>query len=381
MKTFLFIMLQFKIGGTEKVFTNISDMIDAPIYLFLVHNNIDKEIYDKINLNVQVITPNDIPILKHLVRFSKYKYLKFFIDIVVLLSEYIYLLCRFRKQKLCIINFSDTLSTLFLTVMLSIKNNNVYSWIHCSPKMLLNSKSHLLYKYLLKKCDKIVCICNEQKEELLKIFKFHTNSSKIAVMYNPVNINKIKEKSIEHLDFKSKFILSVARLDLRSKDFHTLIEAYDNLSSNIKRSYSLVIIGDGPDYNIINNYIIEKKLDNNVFLIGKKANPYKWMKKCSLFILSSKNEGLPTVIIEAMACGAVIISTDCLTGPKEILENGKSGLLVPVGNKEKMSETIKLVLNKEIDINKLLESAQKRVYDFSLETIKLELNKILHSNN
>ena len=165
-------------------------------------------------------------------------------------------------------------------------------------------------------------------------------------------------------------------MDLRSKDFYTLIDAYGALPVMIQNTYPLYLIGDGPDRQKIETYINKKNLADRIFIYGKDDNPYRWMKRCELFIFSSKNEGLPTVILEAMACGALVISTDCPTGPKEILQNGKCGILVPVGNVEKMKTALLNALSIKFDKQILLDNANKRIEDFSLNSVYNHLLKL-----
>ena len=122
----------------------------------------------------------------------------------------------------------------------------------------------------------------------------------------------------------------VARLDMRSKDFYTLIDAYDD--NRIKNKYKLLLLGDGPDKQLISNYITSKNLSQNIILLGQDLNPYKWMYNAFLYIHSSKAEGFGLVLIEAMQCSVPVIATDCEVGPEEILDKGKYGTLVPVGD-------------------------------------------------
>ncbi|MCX7730890.1 MAG: glycosyltransferase, partial [Candidatus Caldatribacterium sp.] len=105
---------------------------------------------------------------------------------------------------------------------------------------------------------------------------------------------------------------------------------------------------------------------------GFVQNPYKYMKRASLFVLSSQWEGLPTVLVEAMACGCPVVSTDCPSGPAEILEHGKYGLLVPPKNPEKLAEAILRVLKDENLTEELKKKGQKRAQDFTVEKAEEE---------
>ena len=131
---------------------------------------------------------------------------------------------------------------------------------------------------------------------------------------------------------------------------------------------------------------LEKKiktlgLENQVYLLGRKTNPYIWLKNADIFIHSSKREGFPAVLLEAMACRKMVISSKCPTGPKEILEDGKVGELYEVGDTKTLAEKLeKYLLNPE-QKEKYITNSQKRINDFEkkrvLENYKIFLDEVL----
>jgi len=124
--------------------------------------------------------------------------------------------------------------------------------------------------------------------------------------------------------------LAIGRLT-EQKDFFTLISAFAQLRQH--RVLRLIILGDGELRAGLADHMAELGLsDDDVKLPGFVSNPFAWLARCSLFVLSSRWEGLPGALIEAMACGAPVVSTNCLSGPDEILEGGRWGRLVPVGD-------------------------------------------------
>ena len=373
MKNLCFVMLQFKIGGCERVFCSLASMLPNKIYLITINENYDKEMYEKLPQNVVVLSLSHIKWINRLFSYQKYKILAPIIRLLILFIKAIYLRRKFKDGHVSIVNFSDTLSSLFLTVIASHKSI-CFSWIHCNPIMLKKSACFILYRYLLQKC-KIVCICEEQKELLLNTID-RINPSNVYVSYNPINQTQIIEEASKELSINSSFLLMVSRIDLRSKDFYTLIDAYEALPISIRNNYPLYLIGDGPNRPQIEAYINERGLANNIILYGKDNNPYRWMKRCDLFIFSSKNEGLPTVLLEAMACGALVLSTDCQTGPKEILQNGKCGILVPVGDVKKMKAALLETLSPNFNKKILLENANRRIQDFSFVSVYNYLSKL-----
>lgn len=200
--------------------------------------------------------------------------------------------------------------------------------------------------------DYICTVSEEMRSQLKEIFPNLTN--KQVTIYNPIDFETIENKACKRenltLDeeklLKNPYICSVGRLDEGQKDFNTLINAYANLKVENKISEKLVLVGDGPDREKLENLAKKLNLENDVIFLGKKSNPYIWMKNSKAFILSSKYEGLPTVLIEALILDVPSISSNCLTGPVEILENGKYGELFNIGNVKELEEKILITLSK-----------------------------------
>ena len=134
--------------------------------------------------------------------------------------------------------------------------------------------------------------------------------------------------------------------------------------SNI--SEKLLILGDGPDREKIEKMIRDENMEKNIILLGSIKNPYPWLKKAKIFVHSSKYEGLPTVLIEALVLNKKVISSACPTGPKEILENGKIGDLYEIGDYEKLAYYIIENL-KNNNLNK--ELIKKEIQKFSKKEV------------
>ncbi|HFJ9471299.1 glycosyltransferase [Bacillus paranthracis] len=212
-----------------------------------------------------------------------------------------------------------------------------------------NKKNSLFIPYLIRKlypsAHKILAVSNGVAEDLEKYLK---KKDHISVVYNPVVCSWIYEKAQEPvedwiLEIDKKLLLAVGRLT-DAKDYPTMLMAFKKSLENTSASSHLLIVGEGELREEVESCIKELGLHNNVSLVGFRSNPYKYMKQADAFILTSKWEGLPTVLIEAMSLGCPIISTDCKSGPNEILEGGKEGYLVPVGNIEEIAKGINEVL-------------------------------------
>jgi len=220
----------------------------------------------------------------------------------------------------------------------------------------------LLVRVFYPKADKIICVSNGVAQELIN--KYHLPKSKIQVIYNPVVTQDMFKKAEEPLDHpwfqpgQPPVILGVGRLTA-AKDFETLIKAFALVRN--KTETRLMILGKGPERAKLEQFVKQLGLENDVCMPGFVDNPYKYMKHSSVFVLSSKWEGLPTVLIEALALGLPVVSTDCPSGPAEILGNGKWGRLVPVGNPKALADAILAAINDER--GKGVERAQ----EFSLD--------------
>lgn len=185
--------------------------------------------------------------------------------------------------------------------------------------------------------------------------------SGIRTIYNPVvapELLKLAQAQVNHPWFAPDgvpVILGVGRL-VPQKDFPTLIEAFAQVRS--ERSARLLILGDGEKRFELNALVRKLGLGTDVCLSGYIENPFAYMRRCAVFVLSSAYEGLPNSLIEAMACGAPVISTNCPSGPAEILEDGRYGALVPVGDVKAMAAEIAAALQNRPDTARSTRRAQ-----------------------
>lgn len=172
--------------------------------------------------------------------------------------------------------------------------------------------------------------------------------ARIEMVYNPIVTPELQEMVNACLDHpwlepgQPPVLLAVGRLTAQ-KDFPTLIQALAQVRQS--RPVRLMILGEGPDRQALEALVEELNLSEHVSLPGFVGNPYPYMARASVFILSSRWEGLPTVLIEALFCGVPVVATDCPSGPREILASGKYGALVPVQDVTALAETISLALD------------------------------------
>ncbi|NLG84439.1 MAG: glycosyltransferase [Firmicutes bacterium] len=194
--------------------------------------------------------------------------------------------------------------------------------------------------------DAIVAVSHGVAEDLIRFIGFPRE--KVQVIYNPVVTPELFAKAHEHLDHpwfvpgEPPVVLSVGRLT-PAKDYPTLIKAFALVCK--ERPARLMILGEGEERPTLEALIKELDLTQYIALPGFVENPYKYMKRAACFVLSSQWEGLPTVLIEAIALGVPVVATDCPSGPREILEGGRLGTLVPPGDVIELACAIQEVLS------------------------------------
>jgi glycosyltransferase involved in cell wall biosynthesis len=229
--------------------------------------------------------------------------------------------------------------------------------------------------------DHLVVINKQMLQDAEAIFpECH---GKFVLIYNQFNFIDIHELSLQsHAESKlldQEFILSSGRLIESQKDFTSLIKAYSCLKNKFHRNEKLYIIGDGPDRSNLQTLIQELGLSDDVFLLGFQKNPFIWIKRAQCFVLSSKHEGLPSVLIEAMILNIPVVATDCPDGPNEILLDGRAGALVEVSNVEAISVAINRVLSDINYANNLKLVAKQNLNRFNIKDNIHRLYKIFNS--
>lgn len=260
-------------------------------------------------------------------------------------------------------------------------DNRVLSWVHTDINQWKEKRKIELEKKI-KKIGKLIVLNKKTEEELKKIYI--KESDKIQKIYNFFDINEIIQNSLndkyltlnERKIIKEKYFFACSRLD-KLKDIDTLIESYRVLKEKYNIGEKLYIAGEGSEKERLENLVKKYNLEKDIIFLGRQKNPYIWMKNAKFFIHSSYKEAFGLVLVEALIINGMVISSDCPVGPREILENGRSGILFPVGNKEKLTEKILEVLNNEKMIEKYRAEAKRRIKDFSKEKIKNEILKFL----
>jgi glycosyltransferase involved in cell wall biosynthesis len=230
-----------------------------------------------------------------------------------------------------------------------------------------------LVRFFYPTVDAVVSVSIGVQEDLLSLVRLP--SSIIHVIYNPVvddDLPKRAAEPIEHPWFTAggpPVVLAVGRLTV-AKNFSLLLNAFSHVRRT--RPCRLMILGEGPLRSRLEAQVSDLGLDEDVLLPGFVENPLRYMRNASLFVLSSSWEGLPSVLIQAMACGCRVVSTDCFSGPSEILEGGRWGELVPLGNEEALAKAIERGLD-----NRSPPNVRERASFFSESQSVVAYQKVL----
>jgi glycosyltransferase involved in cell wall biosynthesis len=222
-------------------------------------------------------------------------------------------------------------------------SNTSASLIHFSPTQMRAGRRGSLKRLgnRLVHYSKIILLCEEMRNQAIQLWP--KLEHQFIVIPNPVDLSKIIDKAMYEVKLPenvriNNYLVSVGRLT-EQKNFTLLVQSY-KLAFEQGLDWPLLIIGDGDERIKIEKLVSQHKLNMQIYLLGNLENPYPYIKNSGAFVLSSNYEGLPVVLIEAMALESPIISTRCPTGPSDILEHGKLGLLVDVNNVGQLSNAM-----------------------------------------
>jgi len=211
--------------------------------------------------------------------------------------------------------------------------------------------------------DRVVAISDGVGDALSR--RFHIEATRVRTIHNAVDVAVVRARVAEPVSDlpNTPFIVAAGRL-VHQKGFDLLIRAFAGTLA--ARDIALVILGEGPERDALQQLTNRLGLATRVQLMGFRANPWSYFARAAAFVCSSRWEGFGNVIIEAMACGTPVISSDCDFGPREIVRHGDSGLLVPPGNVEALGEAMRSVVDDRSLAARLAEGARRRADDFDV---------------
>ena len=264
------------------------------------------------------------------------------------------------------------------------------SWVGCIDRLYVSVRINPMFlPFLVRRAlipllyripAGIVAVSDGVKQSLELL---HVSATKISVIPNPISRTDkqaIGQKSVALLP--NRFILGVGRLDYQ-KGFDRLVEAFHRLG---RPELHLVILGEGEEQLELINLSREFEIEKRVHFPGYVIDVETWYRHAECFVLSSRSEGCPNVLVEAMAEGCSVISFDCKDGPSEIIQDGENGLLVPEGDIEGLTKSIALVIDDEALRRNLVVNGMERVKMFEVKEIAarwlaLESNTDVFQNN
>jgi N-acetylgalactosamine-N,N'-diacetylbacillosaminyl-diphospho-undecaprenol 4-alpha-N-acetylgalactosaminyltransferase len=358
MKKIVFFINSLAGGGAERVLSTMLFSLkdDFKLTLVLIEARIDYDIPDGVN----IVYLN----LKWIDNFGVGKLFN-----IGLLAYKLAKLCSFVKADYCFSltlrpNLINALSKFFgnrsTTVLYEVATPSVQHAERSTSSFVIKKMIRIIYP----KGDILLANSMGVSNDLRVNFFIERD---VKVVYSPINIDHIVSLSNAACNLPDEDCMrfvTIGRLD-KGKNHEMMIKSFSKIK-NIKSV--LYILGDGELKGELKLLIDKLKLHKRVFLLGFDSNPYKYLRKCDVFLFSSNFEGFPTVVIEALACELPIISTDCYNGPREILSNVNNfqhdmngielsdyGVLTPVNNQNCFIEAINVIMENE----KLLEKYQK----------------------
>lgn len=227
-------------------------------------------------------------------------------------------------------------------------------------------------RWVFAHADVVVPVSQSIRDYLIESIGVHPD--KIRVIYNPVEILPIEAiegfaKPMHAFFDSSEPVLIAAGRLTRQKNFQLLVRAMTHLPENIR----LILLGEGEDRDDLEQLVKDLGLSERVSMVGFQSNPLAWFAQADCYVMSSDWEGFPFVLLEAMSVGLQVVSTDCLSGPEEILSRGEHGILVDQENLDSLSVGILMALESPFPKGKLISRAS----DFSIDTTAVQYVELM----
>ena len=348
-------------GGVEKNFFIVCNYLVIKLGSLKVIT-ISKGFKKKFDKSVTLITPSSS------IWDSFSRRIKYLIAIFLLIKEII------KDKNIIVFSFQANIYCIIVCKLLSVRviarsNTAPIGWSN-------NIIKRYIFKRVLNLSDEVIVNSIEFKKDLKK--ELGLNS---VCIYNPLNrkeiIKKSKKRSQKIFSNPNKLkILNIGRFT-EQKDQLTFLRSLNHLKNKI--NFEACIIGRGILKEQLQKYIFDNKLSRFVKIINFVENPYPFIRQSNLFVLTSKYEGLPNVLLEALTLKKFIISSSCHTGPREILLNGRGGLLFKVGNHKELANKIKYYFFNKKKCKKLLDRSFKSLDRFDYKNNLIKYYKLIDS--
>jgi glycosyltransferase involved in cell wall biosynthesis len=351
-------------GGVEKNLFIISNYLRKNFLNVAIISASKKN--SKINRSIEFITTK-----KKYFGLIKNRNFKIFISLALLLKYYL------KNKDFITLSFQGNLYCCLLCRLLNIKvvlrsNASISGWS-------MGKIEKIIFKKISNIADAVIVNSLEFQKEYKRLLNIKTK-----LIYNPLNKKEIKKLSNQKINFsffkkKTLNLINIGRL-VDQKDQLTTLKAVKILNEKNKIKFKLLIIGNGINKSSLIKFIIKNKIKKYVRILNFRKNPYPYIKKADVLILSSVYEGLPNVLLEALTLKKLVISSQCPTGPKEILDNGKGGLLFEAKNENQLYNKIIFFLKNPEFCNRKINHGNSRLnrfdYNLNLEKYKKLLKKL-----
>lgn len=388
MKTrLLFVIESLGGGGAEKVLATLLKHINRDVFEVTLCTIVDtgkyvEEVRPYVDYTPILPDPQSLSVLGRLWYNIKYK----------LIYKWLPMSCVYRlwvpKNHDVEIAFCEG----FATKLISASTNRIakhIAWIHIDLKYNPWPQRQGFFKntaeetLAYERFDKIITVSQTVEESIKEVYGLH---SKIATIYNPIDVEDIKIKAQEGLssrsslnvdELKSTHIVTVGRL-VHQKGYDILLHVASRLR-NDGYNFTLSILGEGEQRSELESYINGHNLQDRVELLGFHRNPYPYIAQSDLFVCSSRSEGYSLVIAEALVLGKPVISTYC-SGPNELLGEGNFGMLVPNDEQgEGLYQGLRTVLDNPQKLAQYQQAATARSSDFSLSSTIKKIEELFSS--
>lgn len=363
MKNIVLIIDSLVGGGAEKTNLNLAEIFinnGFNVTIIIIKNKIEYKIDNRINLISLNYAKNSMP--KFL---RNYYYAKKLDNILSKIS-----------------NTSLIIGSLSLSNSLMNLINNKYNFyysLHSTMTIAKFENKNFLNKYLKKlelikiyNNKNIICVSEGVKEDILSL---PIKPKSIQVIYNPFDFDEILNKSKEKIDFNfpDEYIVHVGRF-AKVKRHDILLKAFSKINN---KTIKLVLVGQGEEKDNIKKLIKDLNLEKRVIFSGFQKNPFPIIKNAKALILSSQREGLPTVLIESLILGTPIVSTNCPSGPKEIMEDYLKEYLAKVNDYTDLANKINFMLEnlKKIDRNLIKKFEMNEIIKKYIQIIEEKNNE------
>ena len=245
-----------------------------------------------------------------------------------------------------------------------IYNAPLIKMVHSFMTNLYFPKNSFLAKSIYSKTFKIITVSDAIKDRI----KVNYGYNQVETIYNPIDFNFINSQLKEDLNLDFDYVLAVGNMNIDVKQFDHLIECYSN-SILPTLSIKLIIIGDGILKSTYEKMVLSLNLQDKIIFKGSSSNPFPYYKNALFTILTSRNEGFPTVLLESLACKTPVVSYNCESGPSEIIQNNENGILVENQNKNKMILAMnEMISNKNLYLH-CKNNAKPSVEKFDIQYI------------